>query len=263
MTFGEMFVLALIQSLTEFLPVSSSGHLVLAHAFGMPNQTLLTDVVLHAGTMVSMLLFFYKDIYALCARVWRAGPERRLFCQLCVATIPVVLAGFFLEEIVETTLRSPFVVAGASIFYGALLWLVDKKCPQKKQISQLSYRGALAIGAAQALSLVPGTSRSGITMTCGRLLGLSRTESVRFSMLLAIPSIGLATVYVFCLAYRADALGGAGSANLGMGFACSVIMGWAAIGFLMQWVKRASFAFFAVYRILLGLFLLAYFGGMF
>ncbi|MGN1063592.1 MAG: undecaprenyl-diphosphate phosphatase [Alphaproteobacteria bacterium] len=254
-----MTLLALIQSMTEFLPVSSSAHLILAERFGFSNQTLATDVALHAGTLVAVMAYFWKDVWHLLTRIWYAGTSRDLCVRLSVATLPVVIAGLFFHTIIETTLRNPLIIAFTAIFFGILLWAVDRWMPHQKNLSDLTIRGAFLIGLAQMLALIPGTSRSGITITCARLLGLNRTEAARFSMLLSIPTIGLGAVYVLGQSYINHTLHTLLTGELAIGFMLAVVFGLLAVWFLMKWVKKASFAIFAVYRVVLGLFLLFYF----
>ena len=162
MPFFETLLLSFVQSATEFLPVSSSGHLVLMEKFGFSNQTLLMDISLHVGTVFAVIAFFYKDIFSLLKGFYKKGTlEQKLAIQLIIATIPACIAGFFLSDIIETVLRSPLVIAYTSIFYGILLFVADKFSPVKKDIAEMSYKDAFLIGCAQALALIPGTSRSG------------------------------------------------------------------------------------------------------
>ena len=259
MVMFEMFVLSVIQSMTEFLPVSSSGHLILADSFGFSNQTLATDVALHAGTLIGVMAYFHKDIARLLTGIWEKGPTRTLFIHLCVATIPVVIAGFYGKNIIETTLRSPFVVAFTAIFFGILLWVVDKYAPKNKTLNGLTTKGAFYIGLAQILALIPGTSRSGITITCARALHINRTEAARFSMLLSIPTIGLGALYIIGQSILNHTAPQLLNINLLAGVILSAIFGLFAVWFLMRWVRTASFAIFAIYRVALGLFLIYYF----
>ncbi len=253
-------LLAFIQSATEFLPISSSGHLILAEKFGFSDQTLAMDVALHVGTLLAVLSYFWKDIYSLAVGFWRQGFEQRFGMYLIVATIPACIAGYFLNDLVETTLRNPIIIAYTSIFYGVLLWAVDRYAPRQKTLHQMKLRDAFLIGLAQALALIPGTSRSGITMTCARALGITRVESARFSMLLSIPTIFLGAAYVFWVGYHDHTLTiPEAREQIYIGILFSAVFGLLAVWFLMKWLKTASFAVFALYRILLGCFLLVYF----
>lgn len=255
----EMTLLAFIQSMTEFLPVSSSGHLILAEQFGFSDQTLATDVALHAGTLVAVMAYFWRDLWNLLTGIWHKGAAQNLFFKLCIATVPVVIVGFFCHTIIETTLRNPFIIAFTAIFFGILLWAADRFNPRTKKLSDLTFGGAFVIGLAQVLALIPGTSRSGITITCARFLGLERTDAARFSMLLSIPTIGLGALYVLLQSYLNHSLDTLLTTELLFGFILTIIFGLLAVWFLMKWVKNASFAIFAVYRVALGLFLIFYF----
>lgn len=255
----EMFILSVIQSVTEFLPVSSSGHLILVDSFGFSNQTLATDVALHAGTLIAVIVYFHTDIIHLVTGIWKKGTYRTLFKHLCIATIPIAAAGFFGKTIIETLLRSPFVIAFTAIFFGILLWLVDKYTPKSKTLNKLTTKDAFCIGMAQVLALIPGTSRSGITITCARALNINRTEATRFSMLLSLPTIGLGALYILGQSILNHTTEQLLTLDLLFGVTLSAVFGLFAVWFLMRWVKTASFAVFAVYRVALGLFLIYYF----
>jgi len=198
----EAVTLALVQGLTEFLPVSSSAHLILVPMLtGWQDQGLAFDVAVHVGTLMAVCLYFRQEIARLTG-AWLgslqgkpATPYSRLAWQLLLATVPVVIAGLLFHDYVATVLRSPLMIAGATIVFGLLLAFSDQFHTRNKTITQLSFKESLLIGLAQILSLVPGTSRSGITLTAGLSLGLNRADSARFSFLLAIPVIILAGGY--------------------------------------------------------------------
>lgn len=221
---------------------------------GFSNQTLLMDIALHLGTLFAVAIFFAKDIWRIFKGLWHKGADQKEAFTLIVATLPVLIAGFFLSEIIETILRSPLIIAFNACFYGVLLWYVDAKSPKTKTLPQMSYKNALCIGLAQTLALIPGTSRSGITITCARYLGFSRTESAKFSMLLSIPTIFCGAAFMFLKAYFAqEALPNGLVAEIAVGIAASAVFGLMAVWFLMRWLKNASFAIFAIYRIILGI----------
>lgn len=259
MSFDITLLLAFVQSATEFLPVSSSGHLVLMEKFGISNQSLLMDISLHLGTLFAVVIFFGRDIQNLAINFWRKGAEQRLVFQLIIASIPAGVAGFLGADLIETVLRSPFVIAFTSIFYGVLLWIADYFASQNKTIREMTYRDAFLIGCAQALALVPGTSRSGITMTIARFLGVNRINSAKFSMLMSIPIIGLGALYMFFRGLENSALSIQTIEQLVIGIGFSALLGLLTVWFLMRWLRTASFAIFAVYRIILGIFLLFFF----
>lgn len=251
----SLFILSFIQSVTEFLPVSSSGHLYLLQFLGISEQGMGMDVLLHLGTLLAVICYFWSDIRSLLISLL-PKQDKHLLINLIVATIPVMLVGLVFFELLNQ-MRLPMFVALNSIFWGCVLWLVDKYAPKKKNLKQLSMGGAFCIGCAQVLSLVPGTSRSGITITCARLLGLSRVESTRFSMLLSIPTISAAVAYVVYQGVSGKIEMPTASVGIGA-ILMTMIMGLMAIYFLMHWVKKSSFGIFALYRILLGLFILIY-----
>ena len=243
-------LLALVQSLTEFLPVSSSGHLLFLQLLGVSEQGLAVDVALHVGTLLAVVLYFRRDIIEmLCFK------NIVLMGQLFVATIPVVLIGLVIHFFHLSLPRNAWVVGIGSIFFGWLLWRVDDVRVCHRKIGQMTCKDALCIGLAQVLSLIPGTSRSGITITCARWLGFKREDSARFSMLLSIPTITLAGLYVLLQVYTGNA---ALPNHFDLAMACgfAAIFGLCAIAFLMQWVQKASFFVFALYRIIFGLIVL-------
>lgn len=253
------FILALVQSATEFLPVSSSGHLILMEKFGLSQQNLLMDISLHFGTLIAVCAFFARDIIKLLRGLWHKSIEQKIAFALMIATLPACITGYFLNDIIETMFRSPVLIGITSVFYGALLWIVDSRAPRTKNITQISYKDAFYIGLAQALALVPGTSRSGITMTCARFLGYTRVESARFSMLMSIPVIALGALYMFWKSFQQGTLTTDTITQIGIGICLAAFFGLGAIWFLMRWLKKASFGIFAVYRIALGIFLLIFF----
>jgi undecaprenyl-diphosphatase len=194
MTLPEALALALIQGLTEFLPISSSGHLILTPAFfGWTDQGLAFDIAVHLGTLLAVLVYFRRDLLSMAAHLFApASADGRLAWQLLLASIPLGLAGILSADVVETTLRAPWVIAVASAAFGVVLWAADRWCRGARTEHQLTLTQAMLIGLGQALALIPGTSRSGITMTVALGLGLSREAAGRFSFLLAIPAIGMA-----------------------------------------------------------------------
>lgn len=248
-------LLALIQSMTEFLPISSSGHLVLSEKLGFSSQSLATDVALHVGTLVAVIAYFWRDIYRLTTGLFTRQQDTRMVRNLIIATIPALLVGFFCGTLL-IRFRTPVIIAGTSIFYGILLWLVDKTMKPRHDIRQMSCVEALCVGAAQTLALIPGTSRSGITMTCCRAFGFNRQDSAKFSMLLSIPVIAAAAGYILWQAWETHTLSQFASWHMLTGIGLAAIFGLLVIHFLMSWLKHASFAIFAVYRVLLGLVIL-------
>jgi undecaprenyl-diphosphatase len=241
-------ILGVIQGLTEFLPISSSAHLILfPYFFGWTDPGLAFDVALHLGTLVGVLAYFWKDFWDMLVD----PAQRKTLGFLIVATIPGALAGLLFEHKVETLFRSPVLIAWALILMGGLLALADRFCTGDKKVSNLTWKTAAAIGFSQALALVPGVSRSGITITTALALGFERREAARFSFLMSAPIIagaGLLKLHAILLSPDKTALGA--------GFVCSALFGFLAIWALMRYVQTRSYMPFAVYRWILGLFVL-------
>ncbi|MEO8274839.1 MAG: undecaprenyl-diphosphate phosphatase [Thermoanaerobaculia bacterium] len=276
MTIFQAIVLALVQAVTEFLPVSSSGHLILIpRLLKWPDQGLEFDIATNSGTLLAVLAYFRREIAdmarAVVASLGRRvpgvtpdrAPDARLFWLLVVATIPAGVAGLLLKHWIAGSARDPRLIAATAIFYGALLLFADRSragsgTSDGKEIEALTLGAALLIGCAQALALVPGTSRSGVTITAALLLGFARPAAARFAFLLAIPiGLLLAAKQVFdCL--RGEPLG-VEPELLAIGIGVSAVAGYAVISFLLGWVRRRSLAPFALYRIGLGVLLLLLF----
>jgi len=261
----QMFVLAAVQGITEFLPISSSGHLVLVPKLtGWTDQGLLMDVAVHVGTLFAVLLYFWKDIFSMTGalfRIFSQLPNRRpfnsefwLFLKLVVATIPVIVVGYGMNRYLGETFRSLEVIGWTTLGFGILLFLADKSNMTIRRIDHITLGGALIIGLFQILALIPGTSRAGITMTAARFQGVERQDAARFSLLLSIPVIIAAgTLKGFDLYSSGDTVllqEAMTIAAISFGFA--VI----SISLLMVWLKRASFTPFVFYRFVLGIGLL-------
>lgn len=256
--FFSIIIPALVQSLTEFLPISSSGHLILLEKFQISPQTLVMDIALHVGTLLAVMIYFWRDIRDMIWGIFQKGYRRDLLKQVIIATIPIVIIGFFLKTVIEDTFRSVVLIACTSVFYGILLWCVDAYAPRTKTFREITLKSAFFIGCAQVLSLIPGTSRSGITMTCARLLGISREASARFSMLLSVPAIAFGAMYVLFCAWRDGQLSGTMIDQIGAGIIWAGLFGFLVIWGLMKWIKYASFAIFGIYRVILGGVLIGY-----
>jgi len=255
--FLQAFLLALIQGITEFLPISSSAHLILVPRFlGWPDQGLAFDVAVHLGTLMAVLWYFREELVAIAA-AWLAslvGREHdaayaRLGWSLLLATLPLIIAGPLLAGFVETVLRSPLVIAAATAFFGLLLWVADRRPDQVSADSDITLRMAMIVGLAQVLALIPGTSRSGITMTAGLALGLDRTTAARFSFLLSIPAIAGASVFEFADLAASPAPVDWGV--LGVGLAVAAVSAWLCIKAFIAFVQRIGMLPFVVYRLAL------------
>ena len=262
MPIEQLVILALVQGITEFLPISSSAHLILVpYVTGAADQGPILDVAVHVGTLGAVMLYLWRDIASMLVGLgWmlrgRAHPGARLALQLIVATVPLVAAGYAASRYLGAELRSVEVIAWATIGFGILLWVVDRAGLTVRKIEHLGYGGALFIGASQVLALIPGTSRSGITMTAARMLGFERSEAARFSMLLAIPAIVAAGTLAGIDLYEAGDARVTADALIAGGL--SLVAALVAIVAMMGWLKRASFLPFVLYRIALGTGLLAW-----
>jgi undecaprenyl-diphosphatase len=265
MTALHLFVLAIVQGITEFLPISSSGHLILVPVLtGWPDQGLVMDVSVHVGTLAAVLLYFREDTKGLIlAGLGAVGiaPARRavadtlygkLFWALVIASIPTIMAGFaFKVSGLSDLLRGAALIAATSIIFGVLLYVADMKGAVEKTLERMAVKPALIIGLAQTLALLPGTSRAGITMTAGRWLGFSRQEAARFSMLMSIPTIlGAGVLLGKDIIESGDPIAWE-NALIGSGLSCLAAL--AAIHFLMKWLERASMTIFVAYRVALGI----------
>jgi undecaprenyl-diphosphatase len=256
MTELQVIILAIVQGLTEFLPISSSGHLVLVPIFfGWTDQGLAFDVAVHFGSLIAVMLFFRKDILALLrgsvqvlgANV--ATTEARMALGIALGTIPAALAGLMFVDWIEANLRSPAVIVFTLSGYAILMVLADRLGRRNRDISGIRIKDAVLIGVAQALALVPGTSRSGVTITAAMALGFERQDAARFSFLLAVPVILLASVYSFIGLLRTEATVPWG--QLAIGVVVSAIVAYLSIEFFMRFVSRIGLLPFAIYRMIL------------
>ena len=269
----QLAVLAVVQGITEFLPISSQAHLILVDEIaGWPDAGLLTRVAVHVGTLGAVTLYFRRDVGAACAGFLellggRPGPGGRLALHLLIATVPVVVAGGLGYRYgVIDRLQAPEVIGWTTLGFGVALYGADRLFLKFRKLEHMTYSGALVIGVAQVFALVPGTSRSGVTITAARALGFTRSEAARFSMLLSIPVIAAAGALEGFELYQAGgarltagaAFAGAAFAGPAFAAALSFAVALAAIGFLMRWLRRASFTPFVVYRVALGIGLLAW-----
>lgn len=256
MTWLNLIVLAVVQGITEFLPISSSAHLILVPCLGhFPDQGLDMDIAVHVGTLGAVMLYFWRDIWQMAVGLWAAlrlkkTPGGRLALSVLVATVPVVVVGVLVKDIVGTAGRSIAVLGWSTLIFGILLYVADRIGLTVRRIEHLKLPDAAIIGLAQAVALIPGTSRSGITMTAARILGYERGEAARFSMLMSIPTILAAgTLAALDIAKAHQPLI---TTVAVYGAALSFVTALAAIALLMSWLKRASFTPFAVYRLFLG-----------
>lgn len=249
----EAILLGLVQGLTEFVPVSSSGHLLLMHhLLGVQAQALSFDVALHIGTLAALLIMFHRDVVVLVRGLVTKGPQARLAKVIALATIPAILAGLFLQDLAESTFRSPLLVAVTLSLAGLLMLVAERYAHHRQQqsdVQKTSMQQGAIIGLAQAVALVPGVSRSGSTITAGLFAGLDRVAATRFSFLLSIPITAGAILKVL-----AD--GSVGAADMDpvifiAGITTAFVSGLVAIRFLLRFVARHSLKLFAYYRLIL------------
>jgi len=256
MTWLQIIVLAVVQGLTEFLPVSSSGHLILVPAFfGWSDQGLVFDIAVHFGSLGAVCIYFRKDVAGLLRGAGdiltgRGGSDQaRMAWCIGIGTIPAAIAGLLLAGWIAVNLRSPMVVVGTLAGYGILMALADRYAPRDRGISTIGIRDAVIVGLAQALALVPGTSRSGVTITAGRLLGFGRLDAARFSFLLSVPVILLATILQVVVLITGD--DPVAWENLAVAALISGIVAYLSIDFFMRFVSALGLLPFAIYRLLL------------
>ncbi len=261
MTSFQAFVLGTLQGLSEFLPISSSAHLFLTPwFFGWSPGGLAFDVALHTGTLIAVLWYFRNDWVALVqaaismvrGRCIETNEQRRVLF-LIIATIPGAIGGVLLQSRAESTFRNPALVAMTLIVMGILLWLIDKLRDRERALGEMRWADAVLIGLSQVVALVPGVSRSGATITTGRLLRFDRAAAARFSFLMSMPITAAAIVYEAPKALQE----GASITPLVVGVAAAAISGWLAIAVLMRFLSRHSYGVFAVYRVVLGILVLA------
>ena len=261
MLFWQIIVLALVQGLTEFLPISSSAHLILVPVLSSwPDQGLAFDVVVHLGTLTAVVWYFRKDVVRLtvdwsqsCVKKQTVG-ESRLAWLVIIGTIPVGAAGLLLHDVVDNVLRSPLVIAWATIGFGLLLGVADYVGKNTNNEHQLSWKNGIIIGFAQALALIPGTSRSGITMTAGLFAGLTRQAAARFSFLLSIPVILMAGGYKTLKLIQEG--NGVDWFCLGLGYFLSAISAYICIHYFLKMLERIGMTPFVIYRVAQGFILL-------
>ena len=252
MTILQAAILGLAQGLGEFLPISSSAHLVLIPwLLRWTDPGLTFDVALHVGTLVAVVIYFWKDWWKLIIKGFTdvRSVKGRLFWYLVAATVPGAIGGFLLEKKAETLFRSPMLIAMMLILMGILLYWADRRSSKKTEISHMTFGTSLLIGISQVLAIIPGVSRSGITMTTGLMMGLTREGAVRFSFLLSTPIIlGAAMVKLPGIISNPSLI----TLDFTIGMAVSCITGIASIGFLLRYVRTKDFSPFVWYRFIVG-----------
>lgn len=271
MSIFEAVLLALIQGITEFLPISSSAHLILLPKLtGMPDQGLAFDVTLHMATSLAICIYLRRDLKTLVTGLFalvvkkdstnsQTRNEGTLALMILVATVPVAVTGYLAHDLIANTLRSTEVIAVSSIFWGVILWLADRKPGSKelRGVRGVGWKTAIFVGLAQAISLIPGTSRSGITITGGLFMGLNRKSALRFAFLLSIPVAILAGGYETAKLIKhgmdVDII------FLIIGFVVAFVSAYLVVHLFLKLVERFSLKGFVIYRVLLGILLLLIF----
>lgn len=255
MTVFQAIILGLVQGLTELLPVSSSAHLTLIPMIFQWTIPDSFDVALHFGTLLAIGIFFFKDWIELLKGGYnrivkkQSSLESKMLYYIILATIPGGIIGFVLDKYAEDILKNPIIIAIALIVMGTILYFVDKYSKAETEYKDLSLKQTFLIGLSQALAFIPGVSRSGITMTTGRLLGVKREATAKFSFMLSAPIVLGASLYKFLdFQFSIEAL---------IGIVVSFLVGIFVIKFLLEYLKKGSFKIFAIYRIILGVVVLA------
>ncbi len=261
----QALILALIQGITEFLPISSSAHLILPSILlSWPDQGLAFDTTVHLGSLAAVVFYFRQDIKTLIIAAWQQWMTREpsddahLFWCLVVASLPIIPVGFVMRVFVEAELRDPIIIAAATIGFGVLLLYADFR-KGSRDTHDITILSALGIGVAQCLALIPGTSRSGITMTMALLSGFSREAAAKISFLISIPAIGGAAFIKLVDLATTEVATGASALHLFIGFMVSGVSAYICIRLFLTTIARLSFLPFVIYRLLLGGLLLALF----
>lgn len=263
MTFFEIIILALIQGLTEFLPISSSAHLILpSQVLGWNNQGLAFDVAVHVGSLLAVIIYFRNDIITM-TKAWvehgfkrQQTNESLLSWYIVIATLPGVLFGYLMKDWIELNARSALIIAFTTIGFGVLLWIADRYAKQTKKIEKIGLKEAVLIGLSQAIAIIPGTSRSGITMTMGLFVGLTREAAARFSFLLSIPIILGAGLFSVIELIQDKSPVNIEELVYGAGF--SFVAAYFCITLFLAFISRIGMLPFVIYRLLLGFGLLAF-----
>ncbi len=265
MSLIEAIVLGIVQGLTEFLPISSTAHLrIVPASFGWADPGAAFTAVTQLGTMAAVLLYFRVDLWRI-ARAWlrslppgrRADLDARLGWYLIAGTVPIVVFGVLFERQIETGARSLYLMGTTLIVLGLVLLAAERVGSHRRPLESISAREGVLVGLAQAAALVPGVSRSGATISAGLFLGLDRSSAARFSFLLSVPAVVLSGVFQLAGIVRGDPGGSGGFVGLAVATLLAFAVGYASIAFLLRWLASHSTAVFVVYRVVLGVVVLA------
>ena len=262
MPLTHLIILSLIQGLTEFLPVSSSGHLIIVpNILSWRDQGLIIDVAVHAGSLLAVVIYLWRDLWSMTAalidfRNLRENPNLKLAQIIIIASLPVMAAGFMGSLFVDDFARNLEIIGWATLGFGILLGLSDKIGMTLNELKHMEFSDGILIGISQALALIPGASRSGLTITMARFLGYNRSAAARFSLLLAIPAIlGASSLKGIELAQTQNAIL---SIDVAIVIMISFVAAFASISVMMNWLNKAGFMPFVIYRVVLGTGLLAW-----
>jgi undecaprenyl-diphosphatase len=256
-SYTQALILGVVQGLTEFLPVSSSGHLILVpHVFGWPDQGLAFDAAIHLGTLGALFAYFRGELMELVT----GALARRLGALLLAASVPALAIGWLANRWIEAHLRSTLVIAAATAFWALVMWWADRRPARPREgsgdpLAHVSWAQGLFVGCAQTLALIPGTSRSGITISAGLMAHLDRATAARFSFMLGIPVTGAAGAYKLLQLLRAG-VAPTDTGPLAVAVLAAFVSGWLAVWFLVNYLKRRSLLPFVIYRLLLALVIL-------
>jgi undecaprenyl-diphosphatase len=262
----QVIVLAIVQGLTEFLPISSTAHLYLTSwLLGWNAESLTFDIALHIGTLAAVLVYFLRDWLQIIGQglgmSFGRDPElkhnRALLWLLVIATVPVAVFGYLFNKEAETSWRNPFVMAGMLIGVGILLWVAERRGARERDLATLNLADAVTIGASQALAIVPGTSRSGITIATGLFRNLNREAAARFSFLLSTPAIAGAAAKALHDLHKSGGIPAEMRAAFAVGVALSAITGFAVIAWFLRFLRQNTLIFFVYYRLIFGIIVLA------
>jgi undecaprenyl-diphosphatase len=261
----QAIVMGIVQGLTEFLPISSTAHLRITPALlGWPDFGAAFTAVIQLGTLVAVLVYFRRELAAMTAAVLgaiadpkkRSTPDARLALYIVVGTIPVGVVGVTLKRFIEGDARSLYVISASLILVALVLWFADRNHRGQRTLADVTLRDAIIVGCAQACAVIPGTSRSGATIAAALLIGLRRDDAARFSFLLSIPAIGAAGVFELKHAFKAG-MAGSSPTMIGIATLVSLISGYAAIAWLVGYMRKHGLGIFVAYRIALGVALIA------
>ena len=259
MSYLDAFLLAIIQGITEFLPISSSAHLIILSYILETSSNLFFDVSLHLGTLIAVCAYFKNEIIDTFnhIKVQKSIFSYNLLTNLFISSLPTLLLGFLFVNFIDNNLRNTLVISVTTILFALVLWIATLRNPRKNELAEISLNEALIIGLAQSISLIPGTSRSGITISAGLLLGLDTKTATKFSFLMSIPTIGAIAAYQI-LSLDLGNLVSYIQFNV-LGLFVSFLVAYFTIDIFMKFIEKIGFLPFIIYRLVLGMLLVAYF----